>query len=135
MTIKKMDIDMFEHFINEKNVSKENEIQLTEEQTLSLYQSGINELIYLNDMFDNIMKLLRIKMNETSFGFALMDTVEFINFEESIKYYLNTVLPSLMEGNYDSIINNIEVDDVTNFTESLDSLRLLFFQELAQKYL
>ena len=55
-----------------------------------------------------------------------------------MKYYMEFVIPSLLEGDIDSIIENAPKDTEEEnevFKEDLEFLRNLFYQELAEKYL
>ena len=53
-------------------------------------------------------------------------------------YYINFVIPSLLQGDIDSIIEKAPKDTEEEnkaFRQDLELLRNLFYQELAEKYL
>ena len=133
MAIRKMNVDMFDKIANNKAI-KEETFELTAEQAELLYQEGIEELKQ-NAM---ILNMCISSIGNSSFGFALLETQEFLEFKQAMKYYMEFVIPSLLEGDIDSIIENAPKDTEGEneiFKEDLEFLGNLFYQELAEKYL
>ena len=133
MAIRKMNVDMFDKIANNKAI-KEETFELTAEQAELLYQEGIEEL--KQDAM--ILNMCISSIGNSSLGFALLETQEFLEFKQAMKYYMEFVIPSLLEGDIDSIIENAPKDTEEEnevFKEDLEFLRNLFYQELAEKYL
>ena len=133
MAIRKMSADMFEAIAENKAI-KEETFELTAEQAEDLFDAGIEELKH-NALLFNIFVS---GIEKSAFGFALLETPEFLEFKQSMDYYINFVIPSLLQGDIDSIIEKAPKDTKEEnkaFRQDLELLRNLFYQELAEKYL
>ena len=133
MAIRKMSADMFEAIAENKAI-KEETFELTAEQAEELYDAGMVEL-KKNALLFNVFVS---EINNSSFGFALLETPEFLEFKQAMEYYMEFVIPSLLQGDIDSIIEKAPKDteeENEEFRQDLELLRNLFYQELAEKYL
>lgn len=133
MAIKKMSADMFEAIAENKAI-KEETFELTAEQAEELYDAGMVELKKNALLFNVFIS----EINNSSFGFALLGTPEFLEFKQAMEYYMEFVIPSLLQGDIDSIIEKAPKDieeENEEFRQDLELLRNLFYQELAEKYL
>lgn len=133
MAIKKMSADMFEAIAENKAI-KEETFELTAEQAEELYDAGMVEL-KKNALLFNVFVS---EINNSSFGFALLETPEFLEFKQAMEYYMGFVIPSLLQGDISSIIEKAPKDieeENEEFRQDLELLRNLFYQELAEKYL
>lgn len=133
MAIKKMSADMFEAIAENKAI-KEETFELTAKQAEELYDAGMAEL-KKNALLFNVFVS---GINNSSFGFALLETPEFLEFKQAMEYYMEFVIPALLQGDIDSIIEKAPKDteeENEEFRQDLGLLRNLFYQELAEKYL
>lgn len=140
MAIKKMSVDMFDKIAKqttlvEQDNKEDDESILTDSQIETLYEEGLSELFQINVAVTSLVTFIA----SSSFGFALTETGEFKDFIESMNYYTIDVIPSLLEGEINSIIEKAPPketkEETGEFRNNLKSLRVLFFEELMQRYL
>ena len=76
--------------------------------------------------------------NNSCFGQELLATDESYNFVNSMAYYLTEVIPKLLKGDIDSIIEESDPENYESrqdFEDSLEQLRIRFFENLSKRYL
>lgn len=137
MAIKKMSIDMFDSIAKEsKKECKTESVQetkyLTEKDFEYLCDKAMLELyeitLVINTMVDTVLK--------SQFGRLILDTDEFMQFKDSSAFYLTNMLPSLLTGDLDSIIEEYnDSDDKEEFQKTLEELRVTIYENLVKKYL
>ena len=133
MTIKKLNVDMFEAIVENKQVEEES-FELTTEQAEALYDAGMSELNSNAFLFNALIS----EINDSSLGFVFLQTSEFEEFFDVMNYYISFLIPLLLKGDFDSIIKeSLKEAEQENeeFKQTLECLRNLLYQELAKKYL
>lgn len=133
MTIKKLNVEMFETIVENKQVEEES-FELTTEQAEALYDSGMSELNSNAFLFNSLIS----EINDSSLGFVFLQTPEFEEFFDVMNYYISFLIPLLLKGDFDSIIKESlkEVEQENEeLKQTLECLRILLYQELAKKYL
>lgn len=133
MTIKKLNVDMFEAIVENKQVEEES-FELTTEQAEALYDAGMSELNSNAFLFNALIS----EINDSSLGFVFLQTSEFEEFFDVMNYYISFLIPLLLKGDFDSIIKeSLKEAEQENeeFKQTLECLRSLLYQELAKKYL
>lgn len=133
MTIKKLNVDMFEAIVENKQVEEES-FELTTEQAEALYDAGMSELNSNAFLFNALIS----EINDSSLGFVFLQTPEFEEFFDVMNYYISFLIPLLLKGDFDSIIKeSLKEAEQENeeFKQTLECLRSLLYQELAKKYL
>ena len=133
MIIKKLNVDMFEAIVENKQVEEES-FELTTEQAEALYDAGMSELNSNAFLFNALIS----EINDSSLGFVFLQTPEFEEFFDVMNYYISFLIPLLLKGDFDSIIKEpLKEAEQENeeFKQTLECLRSLLYQELAKKYL
>ena len=137
MAIKKMSIDMFDKIAkesDEETTSKQERKDLSEEDAHELFNHAIGELgqitLIINAMVDALLS--------SCFGRMILETDEFSVFKDATQFYINSMMPNLLTGDIDSIIEdikNLNSDDEDEVRMNLEELRVNIYEHLARKYL
>lgn len=128
MAIKKMDASVLDK--QEDNASNES---LTVEEAGYLLNKGMEELAVLATVVDSTVNCF----NNSAFK-ELIETDEFLQFRESMFFYISEIIPRLLKGDIDSIIENADpnnYDSKEEFEKGLEELRVKFFNNLIKRYL
>lgn len=128
MAIKKLDAIALEK--EESNITKDS---ITVEEAEYLLDKGMGELAVLATVVESTANCF----NNSAFN-DLLNTDEFSQFRESMFFYISEVIPRLLKGDIDSIIDNADPDNYDSkeeFEKGLEELRIKFFNNLIQKYL
>ena len=107
------------------NIAKE-ELNLSEEELTFLYSKALEELKDLNSS----MGKFKDELNDFFWSKEIFDLDIIKLFFVSLSELINSQLPDILEGNYDSIA---EISDFNS--DDMDNIRINLYRTLSEKYL